>query len=250
MGARPDSFAPGSRPAAHAATICFDLLTVGGLVALGRRLRAGADGTLLGLALAFAWATYPWTVAVAAVSTNDGLVPAMLVWALVLASSRPARGALLALATAAKFFPLPMIPAFARRDGESATLRDLALYGALVTVVISLAIVPYLPHPGGIDQFLDLTVRQQVNRSSVLSIWGLHPSLDWLQTLVRVLTALLAVALFFVPRRRTTVTLAAAAAALILGQELSLDHWYYLYASWFAPFVLITLFAPYPARVQ
>jgi hypothetical protein len=245
----PGGIQRGNLAAAHAAAITWDLLAVCGLVILGRRLRPGRDGTLLGLALAFAFATYPWTVAVIAVSTNDGLVPALLIWTLVLASSRPARAALLGLATAAKFFPLPLAPTFARGDGEDDSPRSIAIYTGVVVVVLALAIVPYLPHPGGLGQFYDLTVSAQVNRHSQLSIWGLHPSLDWLQALVRALTALLAVALFFVPRRRTTVTLACAAAALIVAQQLSLEHWYYLYAAWFAPFALIAFFAAaYPAR--
>ena len=42
-------------PAAHAAAIFFDLLTVGLLFLLGRRMR----GPTLGIALAYAWVSYP-----------------------------------------------------------------------------------------------------------------------------------------------------------------------------------------------
>ena len=45
-------------PAAHAAAIAFDLLTLLGLYFLGRRMR----GPTLGVVLAYAWAAYPFTL--------------------------------------------------------------------------------------------------------------------------------------------------------------------------------------------
>ena len=48
-------------PAAHGAAIAFDLLTIGALLLLGRALRPGREGTALGVALAYAWAAYPYT---------------------------------------------------------------------------------------------------------------------------------------------------------------------------------------------
>jgi hypothetical protein len=243
-------------PAAHAAAMTFDLVTIGGLVVLGRRLRPGGAGTLLGLALAYGWATYPWTLAVLIASTNDSLVPALIVWALVLVQSAPARAGLLGLASAAKLFPLPLLPAFARSEGDGWSVRRITVYGAVAVVVIVLAIAPYLPHPGGVNQFIDLVARSETGRQAIFSIWGLHPSLEWLKLTARVLMIALGIALFFFPRERSVTTLAAAAAALIIAQELSLEHWYYLYASWFTAFVLIALFTrlptgepePYPAR--
>jgi hypothetical protein len=52
---------PDHLAAARAAAAAFDLLTVVGLLVLGRRLRKGEDGTALGVVLAFAWASYPYT---------------------------------------------------------------------------------------------------------------------------------------------------------------------------------------------
>ena len=46
-------------PAAHGAALAFDLITLFGLVLLGRRLRSGREGRELGLALGFAWAFLP-----------------------------------------------------------------------------------------------------------------------------------------------------------------------------------------------
>ena len=57
-------------PAAHAAAVVFDLLTAGALWLLGRRLR----GPELGALLAYAWATFPFTLLVANSNANDALV--------------------------------------------------------------------------------------------------------------------------------------------------------------------------------
>ena len=47
--------------AAHAAAITFDLLTVVGLLLLGRSLRSGREGRTLGIALAYAWVAFPYS---------------------------------------------------------------------------------------------------------------------------------------------------------------------------------------------
>ena len=77
-------------PAAHAAAIFFDLMTILGLFVLGLRLRPGRGGRRLGLGLAWAWATYPFTFMVLMCNSNDALIGALLVWTLVALTS-PAR---------------------------------------------------------------------------------------------------------------------------------------------------------------
>ena len=79
-------------PAAHAAAIAFDALTILGLFLLGRRLRAGPEGRMLGVALAFAWASYPYTAFVLESNANDTLVAMLMVFALLAVTSAPARG--------------------------------------------------------------------------------------------------------------------------------------------------------------
>ncbi len=74
-------------PAAHAAAIVFDLLTAVGLLALGRRLRRGAEGRALGVALGFAWLAYPFTLYTMNANANDALVAASVVWAMVALAS-------------------------------------------------------------------------------------------------------------------------------------------------------------------
>ena len=95
-------------PAAHAAALAFDLLTLLGLFLLGRRLRPGRDANKLGIALAFAWAAYPYSTYVLQSNTNDGLLAMLIVYSLLALSSPPGRGLLVGLGAAAKFAPLAL----------------------------------------------------------------------------------------------------------------------------------------------
>ena len=52
------------------------------------------------------------------------------------------------------------------------------------------------------------------------------------------------VAVYFVPRRKSPLQLAALTAALLLGFELVLTHWFYLYLPWFFPFAAFAVLAP------
>jgi hypothetical protein len=49
---------------------------------------------------------------------------------------------------------------------------------------------------------------------------------------------------YFVPRRKSPLQLAALTAALLLGFELVLTHWFYLYLPWFFPFAAFAVLAP------
>ena len=55
-----------------------------------------------------------------------------------------------------------------------------------------------------------------------------------------------ALVLGWVPRRRSPLRLAAFTGLLIVGFELVLTHWFYLYLPWFFPFVVLALVAPVP----
>ncbi len=70
-------------PAAHAAAIVFDLLAIGLLFLLGRRVR----GPTLGIALAYAWASYPFTLYALESNSNDALVAVLVLAALLAAGS-------------------------------------------------------------------------------------------------------------------------------------------------------------------
>ena len=163
-----------SVPAAHAAALTFDLLTLLGLFLLGGRLRQGPQGRRLGLALAFAWAAYPYSTYVLQSNTNDGLVAMLLVYALLAASSPPARAGLLALGTAAKFAPLALAPLFATADPHRSRRAALS-FAAVFLVVLAVAALAYLPE-GGFRELYDTTIGFQLGRESPFSLWGLHPS--------------------------------------------------------------------------
>lgn len=226
-------------PAAHAATISFDLLTIGGLFLLGRQLGHGAGRRRLGLLLAFGWAAYPFTFFSFALNTNDGLVPLLVVYALLALSSPALRGLLLGLAAAAKFAPLALAGLFAAAHGDRRP-RTLAIFAAALGAAIFVSVWILLP-PEGISLFWRKTIEFQLSRESFLSIWGQQPELSWLQTAIRAATVALAAATLVVPGRRSTVQIIALAGAIVIGMELSLAHWSYFYIVWFAPLAIASL---------
>ena len=97
-------------PAAHAAALVFDLLSVLLLFLSG----AGSAGRRWAWALAYAWCAYPFTLYVANCNSNDALV-SLLVLAGALASRARRRraGAAVALGGLTKFAPLALAPLFA-----------------------------------------------------------------------------------------------------------------------------------------
>ena len=240
-------------PAAHAAAIAFDLATVGGLFALGRRLRPGRDGTRLGVILGFAWAAYPFTDYALQSNSNDALVAALLVWALVVFASPVKRAALLGLSIATKFAPLPLAPLFAAGDRGLLTRGDesrslLRRWRPVGIFCLSLAVVTgaMLALPAidpGLGTFYDRTVKSQLDRTSPFSVWGQNHSLDSLQTAFKVFAVALALAVAFLPRRRSLAQVAALAAAVIIAVEITAEHWFYLYIPWFFGLVLAGLTA-------
>ncbi len=50
-----------------------------------------------------------------------------------------------------------------------------------------------------------------------------------------------AIVLAFVPKVKSPLQLAALTAALLVGFEIVLTHWFYLYVVWFFPFVMFAL---------
>ncbi len=238
-----------SLPAAHAAAILFDLLVVLGLVLVGRRL----GGNRLAATLAFAWLAFPFTAYVLATSSNDALMPAFLVWGFWLATSAWARGAFAALAGWTKFAALLLAPLWLTYpDGlRRATVIRFAIAFAAATLA---AFSILLLEPDVIDAlrtFSERTLGFQLDRESPFSIWGwgqYHargiPDLAPGQTALQVAVLALAGVAAVLPRRKGPLELAALSAAILVGFELALTHWFYLYIAWFLPFVLIAMLAP------
>lgn len=225
-------------PAAHAAAITFDLLALLLCFLIGRRVR-GPD---LGVLLAYAWATYPFTAYALMSNSNDALVAVLVLAAVWAAGSAPARGAFVALAGLTKFAPLALVPLFAMHAGPRP--RTLIAYGLGFAGALALSFAP-LAGDLNLRDFWDHTIAFQAQRGSPFSIWGLYdPDVSWLnyvQRAVQVGGALLALALAFVPRRRDVVGLAALSAAILIALQLGVSHWFYLYIPWFFGLVMIAL---------
>ncbi len=230
----------GDVPAAHAAAIAFDLLTALGLLALGRRLRRGRDGRTLGIALAFAWLAYPFTLYTMNANANDSLIAATVVGAMLVLTSPPARGAMVALGAAAKFGSAALAPLFATGTGER-RWRSAIFFAIAFLAVTALLILPFLPD-GGLHELYDRTLGYQASRSSPFSVWGLAPSLDFLRPVVRVGAIALAFAVALWPARKTPAQVAALAAAVLIAVQVGATHWFYFYVVWFLPLVLAALF--------
>ena len=233
--------------AAHATSLLFDGLCLAGLALVGRRY----GGNRLGATLAFAWAAYPFTLYVANSNTNDAIMPAFLIWGFWLASSPWARGAAVALAGWTKFAALLLAPLWLTYpEARRAPSRRFAAAFALTTVAAFtlLLLEPEPLHAARV--FAERTLGFQLDRESPFSIWGwgqYHargiPDLHRLQQVLQVLLVAGALLVAFVPRHRSPLRLAALTAALLIGFELVLTHWFYLYIPWFFPFVAFAVLA-------
>jgi hypothetical protein len=227
---------------AHAASIVFDLVTIGALVLLGRRLRAGEAGTRLGLALGWAWAACPFTLMVLMFHTDDGLVAMLSVLALLAFASPARRGVLIGLAAAAKFAPAALLPLFAGSTGRGRGRREWFATTAAFTVVVAGSIALFLP-PGGVSEVYNHTLGFQFTRTDVFSPWALYSALAPVKTLLEVGALALAAVVAFIPRERSLRQVAALAAAVTIAVQLPALHWFYYYIAWFLPFVLVALLA-------
>jgi hypothetical protein len=242
-------------PAAHGAAIGFDLLTLLGLLLLGRRLRAGRAGRELSLALGYAWVTYPYALFALQTNSNDTLVGLLTVAALLALTLAPARrglsaaarGASIALATAAKVGPLALAPLFATAaagPSRPATLRNLAIFTAALGAVVAVTFLPFVPD-GGLRELYDRTLGYQASRRSPFSAWGQLDAGETYRSAMTALALLLAVAVAFVPRRKTPLQVAALGAAVLIAIQLAASHWFYLYVVWFLPLALVALLGVY-----
>ena len=239
-------------PAVHFTTLFWDALCLIGLVLVGWRF----GGLRMAAVLAFAWAAYPFTQYASSSNTNDSIMPAFLLFGFWLLTVPAARGAFLALAGWTKFAALLLVPLWWRygRDGGRPARRDLAAFAAgfAVATVAAFSVLILEPSPlHAARVFAERTVGWQIGRESPFSLWGwgqYHaagiPDLGWLQRILEVGLLGAALALAWVPRRLTPLRLAALTGAVILGFEIVLTHWFYLYIPWFFPFVAIALLAP------
>jgi hypothetical protein len=230
-------------PAAHAAAIVFDLLAVALLFLLGRRIR----GPGLGIVLAYAWVSYPFTLFALESNSNDSLVAVFLLAALLVASSPPARGMFSALAGLTKFAPLALAPLLWTHGLGGLTrwrrARALALFALAFLATAILVSIPALTHDS-LHTIYERTFAYQSDRESPFSVWGLYggsSTLAHLQAAVQGAALALALAVAVLPRRADIVGLAATATAVLVAVPLGIDHWFYLYIPWFFGLAMVAL---------
>ena len=238
-------------PAAHFTAIAFDLICLIGLGLLGRRF----SGNRLGVTLAFAWAAYPFTQYASNSNTNDAIMPAFLIVGFWLATSSWARGLFAGLAGWTKFAALIVAPLWATYPEFRRSRRTALLFagGLAIATVASFWILLLEPNPlHAVHEFWKRTIPPQVNRHSPFSLWdwgqyhaGL-PDLAWLQKVLQALLVAGAAAVTFLPRRKSPLQLAALTGALLIGFELVLTHWFYLYLPWFFAFAAYAVLAGEP----
>jgi hypothetical protein len=234
-------------PAAHAAAIVFDLLAVALLFLLGRRVR----GPGLGIALAYAWVAYPFTLFALESNSNDSLVAVFVLAAVLVASSPPARGMFAALAGLTKFAPLALAPLLWTHGLEGlprrARIRALTLFALAFLATVAVVSIPALTHDS-LHTIYERTVAYQSNRESPFSIWGLYGNLGYLQAAVQGAALALALSLAVLPRRAGPIGLAAAATAVLVAVQLGIEHWFYLYIPWFFGLAMLALLGQFSWR--
>jgi hypothetical protein len=231
-----------SLPAAHAAAIFFDLVALGGLYLLGRRLRGHRMGTVL----AYLWAAYPFTLYAMNSNTNDSLVAATTVIALLVITSPPARGAMALISGMTKFATFALAPLLLRGIGDRPP-RPRAVAGFIVAFCLS-AVVVMLP----VLLNHDLTylwrdsVEYQADRVTPFSVWGLWGGLTVVQNLLQGAVIAMAVGVALLPYRRGLMEVAALGAAVLCALQITLNYWLYPYIVWFFPLAIVALVAAHP----
>jgi len=236
-------------PASHGTSAIFDLACAAGMAAVGWRF----GRTRMALLCALGWLAYPFTGYALQANTNDMIVAAFAIWGFAFAVSPIRRGILLALASWTKFAPLVLWPLWSRYPRGDPSPPEGSFKRGVAGLLLGTALAGLLLLPGGRDSlrlFWDRTAGFQLGRSSPFSLWDWNvylpgfPDLGWLQTTLEVVLVVCAVLLAFRPRRLDAVQLAALSGALVLGFELVLTHWSYLYLPWAFPFVLLAFVLP------
>lgn len=260
-------------PAAHVTSGLFDFLAGLGLFAFGWRL----GRIRLALALALFWFAVPWTTYTFMAGSNDSVVAALLAWSAALWARPLGRGFLLGFAALAKFAPLLLIPLWLRLDRPAAPYRDewrygdarlrphplqrvwaalrpgpgggLTLLGIAAAVVVLALLLIALSGPEALRAFWDRTFGWQLDRPSPFSIWDWgaypgYPDLGRIQQVLKLALIAGAAALFVVPRRLDPTRALALAGAVMVGFQIVLTHWMYLYLPWILVFAAIALLAP------
>ena len=214
--------------------------------------RAGSwPGSGWGSGLALAWSAFPFTAFALETNSNDSLVAAMLIWGLVLARHPSARG------DAGPGARREVRPGGAAAAVEPQAVpaagpgRNLLPYVAgLASSVVATGWVLLLDGTDGIGAFWDRTIGYQLGRDSPFSVWGSTRACagpdrrdgggrdrpPWPCSAGRGASICL--------------TMTALSGALLIGVELTLTHWFYLYIPWFLPFALLAIVPDWPPPLR
>lgn len=235
--------------AARLMSLFFCLLTAGLLFVLGRRLR----GPPMGLALAFAWLVFPFTLYSDGVDFNDALVAATLVGTLLVAGSPVRRGAMTALAGWTKLSPLALVPLMLahRVAADERRWRAAAIFTVGFLATTAVVFLPALDH-SSLSTFLSRSFGYQAKREPGYSIWALYGDSyhypHWVVSASKVVhgtllafTVGLALALPRLPRRADLVGLASASATVLIALQITDGYFSFSYMLWFLPLVLVAL---------
>jgi hypothetical protein len=222
--------------------VCFDLLTLAGLYKLGQRL----GGRPLAHAFVFAYLLYPFPDLSLTGETNDALIAALCVWAIVAATESPVgRGLLIAAAALTKFLPALLAVQFLGvRQGRTRYV---------LTLVLSLAAMLAWPLiTSGPAKFADSTFGYQLIQRGggvQFSIWTYVPhAAIAARPILAAGLVLLALSPVFRPPVQDVRQHAALAAALLIGAQLLLGYWFYSYLTWWYPLLIIAIIHARPAR--
>src|SRR5438445_1216891 len=179
------------------------------------------------------------------------LVPEFLIFEFWQAGTPWERGISVALSGLTKFAPIIVAPLWLTYPGPVRRPRPALAFatGFVVATVVAFSILLLDGHPVQAAQtFYERTLKTQITRESPFSLWDwaqYHargiPDLHIVQRVLEGLLVLGAVAVAFVPRTKTPLQLAALTGALLIGFELVLTHWSWLYIPWFFPFVVFAL---------
>jgi hypothetical protein len=125
--------------------------------------------------------------------------------------------------------------------GGMGALRSTVGRFVLGFIVAAALLVLWLAIDPGLSTVWDRTIGYQAGRDSPFSIWGQAPSLEPLRVAILAGLGALSIALAFRPRFKTLTQVAALGAALLIGAQLTMQHWFYLYIVWFYPLLLVAM---------
>jgi hypothetical protein len=219
--------------------------------------------------LAFGWAAYPYTAYALESNTNDTLVALLLVATLCVLARPMARGALAALATLTKFAPALLAPMLMTYRPPSGAVQFAPSAGGaddggveddparsappssvtgpavgrfvLGFILVTVLVMAWPAINPGLHTFYDRTIGYQADRDSPFSIWGQVSGLEPLRIAILAAVGVLALTFAFRPRAKSLTQVAALGAALLIGIQLTAEHWFYLYIVWFFPLLLVAM---------